>query len=163
MTSYSVSQILSTFSQGETALSQVAQPIAETAFGLHLPMLEQSLANAFGIAATMEIPLKKPLAATTSLSQATSELQGVFQSVNLSTTPNASNDLLQVTWQSAVAAQPAAFSVGGATDFSYFDDGVQGQLQGSVTGQAQAVDVRLTLGVDANPTTGGARLLRRHQ
>ena len=43
--------------------------------------------------------------------------------------------------------------MGGATDFSYFDDGVQGQLQGSVTGQAQAVDVRLTLGVDANPTT----------
>ena len=37
MTSYSVSQILSTFSQGETALSQVAQPIAETAFGSQLP------------------------------------------------------------------------------------------------------------------------------
>ena len=151
---YSVSQILSAFSQGEAAFSQVVQPVAETAFGLHLPMLQQSLADAVGLASTMETPLNAPIASTNALGQATSELQGVFQSVNLSTTPDANNNLLQVTWQSAVASQPASFSVGGATDFSYFDSGVQGQLQGSLSGQTQGLAVTLTMGVDVNPSTG---------
>jgi hypothetical protein len=151
---YSVSQILSTFSQGEAALSQLAQPIAETAFGLHIPMLQQSLADGLGIASLIQTPLNAALAVTSDVNQAISELKAVFQSVNLSTTPGSGNNLLQVTWQSGSVSEPADFSVGGATDFSYFDNGVQGQLQGSLSGKAESANVTLTLGVDVNPSTG---------
>jgi Ca2+-binding RTX toxin-like protein len=71
-----------------------------------------------------------------------------FHVEQLGTTPDEHGDLARISRTVTVDAASGEVYLGGHTGFGYFDDGVQGSLDGRLTLSSAAVTLNVTLGVD---------------
>lgn len=134
-----------------SAQTGLAGSVSRQALGADLPLVAQSLADSLGLADIFAQPFSQIAAdATWSLAQAQQQLARYFTVEYIDTSPeDGTNDLLRVTWRprSSTSVRPS-FDIGGTTGFQYFDDGVNGQLDGSLRAAAPSLNIQVTFGVD---------------
>ena len=140
------------FQTGIDAAEGQSAEIARQAFErIDLPLVVESIDSALGLHDKLQNALHVDLTPSTdmTLQEIRDQLSDWgFDVQYLGTTADENGDLLRIHQKFTWYDEQANFDVGGKAGFSYFEDGVQGSLEGSVSGRAQPIEIDLTLGVD---------------
>ena len=154
---FTLSEVAQAYDNGVAAGGTAANAaaIVDDVLGTNsLPLANQTLAQAIGLANDFLTPFQTALTQNTSdwTNTVESELlsNGFSIPVPFTGTPDSNNNLLEVTWSQTYAPSDP-IQILGQTGFSYLDSG-GGGLYGGITATG-SVGVNLTMGVDVNPTS----------
>jgi len=154
LSGFSLQSVLTAYDGGAGALVQQGAAIVGQALGLDLPLLNETLDSALGLAKDIETPFQPAL--NTAASQWTAvqnQLTSLGFTINIANpdttgtmlNPDANGNLLEVTWTHTFSSPSVSFTITGSSGgFSYLSGG---GLFGGFTGTAQAT-FTVTLGVD---------------
>jgi hypothetical protein len=141
--------VAAAFNQGAKALREASPVIAHRAFGLDLPAVGESLADALGLADQLAGAFAAAIQPDAALDQVAKDLQSAgFTVERLARTPDRGGDFIRLTREVHGLANPVRFHLGGSTAFSYWDAAVTGKMAGTLTGRVEDAALRVTFGVD---------------
>src|SRR5262249_10710211 len=146
---YSLNSIFGAFNAGSSSLRDRSAALVSQALGLDLPVVQESIDQALDLAGKFAQPFNVSVLLDTAKTAAIDQLtQAGFTDIRLDITPDANGDLLHLTRTLTWNSTTGAFSVGGSTGFSYFDNNVRGQLLGTFLANAPTITFQVTFGVD---------------
>ena len=152
--SFADQAILNALDTGTAAWLASSPQLVSEAFGVQLPIVGNWLDEMSGVAQALQASVPGFINPASGIDSARAQLQAAgFTVEQMASTPDSQGDLIRLSVNTQTNLGSLAFSVGGSTGFSYFDDGVIGQLHGVLTGAAPYATAQITFGVD---TANGA-------
>ena len=145
------SDIAHAMNMGMNDIEHRAEELARQAFGTDLPILVGSLGDALSLGGKIAEAVGHDMneAVDRTLADFRHELEELgFEVLQLETTPDGQGDLLRVHRKFVWTGEQAFLDVGGKAGFKYLQDGVDGELDGQLSGTAQPIEFDLTFGVD---------------
>ena len=151
LTGTTSSAIGSAFNAGMAAVRQNGQlgAVAGAGLGANLPVVSQNVEEMVSGTERISEPFENDLSNTTSLAAIRQSLEGLgFEVEQLALIPDEFGDFLRARYRKEWLATTELLSIGGKTGFDYFDIGVDGSLEGSLTANLLPVTLDVTIGLD---------------
>ena len=148
LTTYALKDVLTSYDAGGSAV--VAADLTDQYLGQSIPQVTQTISKALGLAADLNAPFStanQPSVTSTTWTTVQTLLKNKGFTINVpfTGTPDASGNLLEVTWVKQTAT-PVNFVSSGKTGFDYLAK-AKGFLGGVFTGANANVAVAVTFGV----------------
>lgn len=130
--------------------SQYAE-IAQSKMNIDLPLILDNVRDVLDLSTKLSSGLQGRIQNVTNMTAEALSTQLAnmgFDVQYVGTVPDQLGDLLRVHRQIHWAPTSGSLNVGGAAGFSYFQDGVDGELEGTLVGVVPEMGFELTLGID---------------
>ena len=143
--------IIEAFNTGTQAAREFGRVsnLVNTGLKVDIPVVQESPATMVDATQKFSTPFESDLQPANNGTDLRAQLVSLGFTVDyLSTTPDATGDVLRATFQKSWNTSSTPVSFGARTGFDYFDNGVSGGLSGNLSATLQPVSVSITLGVD---------------
>ncbi len=134
---------------GTASVRDASGALAKQALGLHIPLLQQSLSEALDVPSALQDVFNLNIGSAAGWDDLAAKLRAAGFHIDVLAGGAANGgDVLRVSKDFAWNGSGVRFDIGGKTDFDYFDNAVNGALQGALRAQGPSFTMHVVLGID---------------